>query len=41
MRQKKSNFIFYVVAIAIVVLVGFVAFTELPAEIEHIEETVN
>lgn len=41
MRQKKSNVIYYIVALVILALIGFVSFTELPVEVEHIEQTVN
>ncbi len=41
MRQKKSNVIYYVVAVAIIALIGFVTFTEIPVEAEHVEQTVN
>lgn len=41
MRQKKSNLIYYIVAIAIVTLVGIVAFTEIPVEAEHVEQSVK
>lgn len=41
MRQKKSNILYYIVAIVILALIGFVTFTEIPVEIEHVEQTVN
>ncbi len=41
MRQKKSNLIYYIVAAVVLALVGFVVFTEIPIEAEHVEETVN
>jgi hypothetical protein len=41
MRQKKSNAIYYIIALVILALIGFVSFTELPVEVEHIEQTVN
>lgn len=41
MRQKKSNLIYYILAVVILALVGFVTFTEIPVEVEHVEETVN
>ena len=41
MRQKKSNLIYYIIAALVLALVGFVMFTEIPVEVEHVEETVN
>ena len=41
MRQKKSTLIYYIIAVALLTLIGFVTFTEIPGEVEHVEETVN
>ena len=41
MRQKKSTLIYYIIAVALLTLIGFVTFTEIPVETVHVEETVN
>ena len=41
MRQKKSNIIYYIVAIVVIALIGFVAFTEIPVETVHVEEIIK
>ena len=41
MRQKKSNLIYYIAAIAILSLIGLVAFTEINFETTHVEEIVK
>ena len=41
MRQKKSNLIYYIVATICIAVVGFVALTEIPVEVTHVEESVK
>ncbi len=41
MRQKKSNLMYYVVAVLLVAAIGFVVFHEIPLKQEHVEETVK
>ena len=41
MRQKKSNLIYYIIAAAVLGAVGLVLFTEIPMNVEHVEETIN
>lgn len=41
MRQKKSNIIPYIVAVALLALAAFVVFTEIPLNVEHVEEIVK
>ena len=40
MRQKKSNLIYYVVGIILVLMLGFVVIHEVPMEVEHVEQEV-
>ena len=41
MRQKKSNLLFYIAVAAVITLTGLIAVVELPANIEHVEESVK
>ncbi len=41
MRQKKSNWIYYVVGVLLLAAVGFVMFHEVPADVVHVEEEVR
>ena len=41
MRQKKSNLIYYIIAAVVIALVGFVTLTEIPANVEQVEEIVD
>lgn len=41
MRQKKSNIIYYIVAIVVIALIGFVTFTEIPVETVHVKEIIK
>lgn len=41
MRQKKSNIIYYAAAIIVLAIVAFITFTEIPVDVEHVEEIVN
>lgn len=41
MRQKKSNFMYYLVAALLIAAVGFVVLHEIPLHQEHIEESVK
>ncbi len=41
MRQKKSNLIFYIIALVIVAFIGFITFTEIPVETIRVEEPVK
>ena len=41
MRQKKSNWIYYVVAALVVAAVAFVVVHEVPMEVETVETVLN
>ena len=41
MRQKKSNIIYYIIAAVFIALLCFVSFTEIPVEVEHVEQIVD
>ena len=41
MRQKKTNVIPYIVIAVLLIVIGFVVFTEIPLTIEHVEEVVK
>jgi hypothetical protein len=41
MRQKKSNFVYYVAASLIVAAMAFVILHEAPVKQEHIEEVIK
>ncbi len=41
MRQKKSNLIYYIVAVLLLAAVGFVVFHEIPLKQEHVEEVIK
>lgn len=41
MRQKKSNWIYYVVAALILAAVAFVVVHEVPMEVETVETVLN
>ncbi|MFV0625924.1 MAG: hypothetical protein ACK5N8_01060 [Alphaproteobacteria bacterium] len=41
MRQKKSKKIFYILGIAILLVVGVLASRDLPINVQHIEEPLD
>lgn len=41
MRQKKSNWIYYIVGILLLAVIGFVVMHEVPMPQEHVEEEIN
>ncbi len=41
MRQKKSNFIYYVVTAALIAIVLFVATREVPVKVEQVEQSLE
>lgn len=41
MRQKKSNLIYYIVGIAVVVAVLFVATREVPVKVEQVQQPLE
>ena len=41
MRQKKSNFMYYLIVVILLTAVGFVVSHEFPLHQEHIEESVK
>ncbi len=41
MRQKKTNIIPYIVGLVLLGVVGLVVFTEIPLNVEHVEEVVK
>ena len=41
MRQKKSNWIYYVVAALVVAAIAFVVVHEVPMEVETVETVLN
>lgn len=41
MRQKKSNFIYYVIGIALIAAVLFVASQEVPVKVEQVEQPLE
>ena len=41
MRQKKSNWIFYVVGVLLLAAVGFVILHEVPMNVQHVVEEVQ
>ncbi len=40
MRQKKSNFIYYVIGFAVLAAAVFVVMHEVPMQVEHVEEVI-
>ena len=41
MRQKKSNFLYYVAASLIVAALAFIVLHEIPINQEHVEEVIK
>ncbi len=41
MRQKKSNWIYYVVGVLLLTAIGFVVMHEVPMPQEHVEEEIS
>lgn len=41
MRQKKSNLIYYIIAVVLLAAVGFVILHEIPLSPEHVEEVIK
>lgn len=41
MRQKKSNLLYYIIVAIVIGFACFVSFTEIPAEVEHVEQNVK
>ena len=41
MRQKKSNFVYYIIIAGILAAAGFVVLHEIPMAVEHVEEVVK
>ena len=41
MRQKKSKTIFYVVAVLIIAVLGYVLTREVPMSVEHVEQPLE
>ncbi len=40
MRQKKSNFMYYVIGLILVAAVAFVVMHEVPMTVEHVEQDI-
>ncbi len=41
MRREKSNFVYYIIALVLLLAAGLVVLHEVPLQPEHVEETVE
>lgn len=41
MRQKKSNWPYYVIGVLLLAAVGFVILHEVPMNVQHVEEEIQ